>query len=234
MGSGVHVGGDVGGTFTDLVFMEGDGRIRASKIPSTPDDFSHAIIEGIADYLKSDCKKLHSIETVRHGTTVATNAILERKGARVGLLTTKGFRDVLEIRRVRLPVLYNIAWRKPDPLVRRHLRLEIEERMGAHGRVVVPLNEDSVHAALSTLKDKGVESLAICFLHSYGSPEHERAVGAMAREEFEFVSLSADILPELREYERTATAVVDAYVKPLVSRYLSKLTKSLEALSSGV
>ena len=156
MGSGVHVGGDVGGTFTDLVFMEGDGTIRASKIPSTPSDFSHAIIEGIADYLKADGKKSHSIETVGHGTTVATNAILEHKGAKVGLLTTKGFRDVLEIRRVRLPVLYNIAWRKPDPLVHRHLRLEVEERMGAHGRVVVPLNNDSAHTALLTLKEKGV------------------------------------------------------------------------------
>jgi N-methylhydantoinase A len=225
----LRVGADIGGTFTDIVFLDADSSVRTLKVLSTPDDFGRAIVDGVRGFLAGAGLAPESIGEIDHGTTVATNAILEKKGARVGLLTTRGFRDVLEIRRVRLPVLYDLTWQKPEPLVPRERRLEVSERVGPEGDVRVPVDLEAARAAMQTLKAKGVESLAVCFLHSYARPEHEQAVGTLARQYFPQVSLSSEVLPELREYERTASTVVDAYVKPVVSRYLGNLRANLDA-----
>ena len=227
----IRIGADIGGTFTDLVLVGADGAVRAAKVLSTPDAYAGAIISGLKSLLAEAGAKPNQVAEIDHATTVATNAILERKGATVGLLTTAGFRDVLEIRRVRMPVLYDLTWEKPPPLVPRERRLEVRERVAADGTVRQRLDPESARAAIARLKDKGVESVAICFLHSYASPEHERAVGELAGEAFEFVSLSSDVLPEMREYERTATAVVDAYVKPMVQSYLRALRRKLDEMS---
>ncbi len=225
----IRVGADIGGTFTDLVFLGRDGAIRATKLLSTPEDFGRAILDGLRVQLEREGATPDAIHEIVHGTTVATNAILEHKGARVGLITTHGFRDVLEIRRVRLPVLYDITWRKPEPLVRRERRMEVDERVGPGGEVRKPLDEASARAAIAHLRELGCESVAVCFLHSYANPDHELAVGAMLEGAFPFVSLSCRVLPEVKEYERTATTVVDAYVKPVVSRYLDNLRANLDA-----
>jgi N-methylhydantoinase A len=226
----IRIGADIGGTFTDIVFLDGDGSVRTAKVSSTPDDYARAISEAVSNYIKAADASPSDVVEINHGTTVATNAILERKGARVGLLTTEGFRDVLEIRRVRLPVLYDLEWEKPPPLVPRELRHEVGERIGAGGVVRKPLDLDSVRAAIEALKSQGVESLAVCLLHSYANDAHERAIGELAAEAFGDVSLSCDVLPELREYERTATTVVDAYVKPVVRSYLGRLSEQLGSL----
>jgi len=225
----IRVGADIGGTFTDIVWLAPDGGFRAAKLLSTPDDFGRAILDGLRDVLARAGASPEIVGEIVHGTTVATNAILEQKGARVGLLTTKGFRDVLEIRRVRLPVLYDIQWRKPDPLVRRERRLEVDERIGPDGEMRRPLDVAGAREAIAQLKALGCESIAVCFLHSYANAEHERVVGELAARELPFVSLSCDVLPELKEYERTATTVVDAYVKPVVGRYLGGLRARLDA-----
>ena len=227
----LRVGADVGGTFTDLVYRGSDGSISVAKVLSTPDDYSRAILGSIE--AAGAVTGGGSISDLAHGTTVATNAILERKGARVGLITTRGFRDVLEIRRVRMPVLYNLKWEKPTPLVRRAMRREVDERVGAAGTVRRPLDLEEVRRTIDDLKKEGIEALAVCFPHSYANDEHERAVGEMAAEAFDFVSLSSDVLPEMREYERTSTTVVDAYVKPVVRQYLSRLEDGLRALGSA-
>ena len=227
-----RVGADIGGTFTDIVLLGADRSVSTLKMLSTPDDFGRAIVESVDDFLHGAQLPPAAIAEIDHGTTVATNAILEKKGARVGLLTTQGFRDVLEIRRVRLPVLYDLSWQKPEPLVPRERRLEVPERVGADGEVRTPLDLDAARLAIQALKEKGVESLAICFLHSYARPEHELTVARLAAEYFPEVSLSSAVLPEMREYERTASTVVDAYVKPVVSRYLQNLRTSLDR--SGV
>ena len=223
-----RVGADIGGTFTDIVLLGADRSVRTLKVLSTPDDFGRAIVEGVDSFLTGAKLPPEAIAEIDHGTTIATNAILEKKGARVGLLTTKGFRDVLDIRRVRLPVLYDLNWQKPEPLVPRERRLEVSERVGADGEVRAPLDLEAAREAMKALKAKGVESLAICFLHSYARPEHEQAVGKLAAEYFSQVSISSDVLPEMREYERTASTVVDAYVKPVVARYLQNLRASLD------
>jgi N-methylhydantoinase A len=223
----LRVGADIGGTFTDIVFLGDDGAVRAAKLLSTPDDYGRAILDGLAADRANTGPE--PIAEIVHGTTVATNAILEHKGAKVGLLTTRGFRDVLEIRRVRLPVLYDITWRKPEPLVRRERRLEVDERVGPGGDVRRPLDRADARAVIERLKALGCESVAVCFLHSYANAEHELAVGELLEREFPFVSLSCRVLPELKEYERTATTVVDAYVKPVVSRYLDNLRANLDA-----
>jgi N-methylhydantoinase A len=226
----IRVGADIGGTFTDLVILGTDRSVRTIKVLSTPDDFGRAVVASVQSFLARSEMPPAAVGEIDHGTTVATNAILEKKGARVGLLTTKGFRDVLEIRRVRLPVLYDLTWQKPEPIVPRERRLEVPERVGPDGEVRQPLDLDAARSAMEKLKGKGVEALAVCFLHSYARPEHEQAVGKLAAEYFAQVSLSCEVLPELREYERTASTVIDAYVKPVVSRYLQDLRANLDKL----
>lgn len=215
------VGVDTGGTFTDFVLYAG-GRMRVHKVLSTPADPARAILQGLAD-LGID----HDVDVVVHGSTVATNAVLEHTGARTGLITTAGFRDVLEIGRQNRPKLYDLRQRKPPPLVPRELRLEVTERLDERGGVLVPLDEASVRAAIDRLRAAGVESVAVSLLFSFANPEHERVVADAAERAGFFVSASHVVLPEFREYERTSTVVLNAYVGPLMSRYLARLEQSL-------
>ena len=220
-----RVGVDIGGTFTDLVLM-GDGVTLATrKALSTPPDYADGIVDGLRSILADTGVAPSAIAEVVHGTTVATNAVLEGRGARTALITTAGFRDVLELRRIRVPALYDLFWEKPAPLVPRRWRFEVEERVGPRGEVWRPLDEASLRCALEAVKRAEVESLAICLLHSYANPTHERRVAELAAEVLPdlYVSCSCDVLPEIREYERTSTTVVNAYVGPLIARYLRRI-----------
>ncbi|MBM3572485.1 MAG: hydantoinase/oxoprolinase family protein, partial [Alphaproteobacteria bacterium] len=228
-GRRLRVGVDIGGTFTDLVFVRADGLLDRRKRPSTPDDYARAVVEGIADYCAEIGATGEAVGDVVHATTVATNAILERRGARTGLLTTEGFRDVLELRRIRIPLSYDLGWKKPEPLVPRHLRLPVRERLDAQGQVLTPLDMGSVDAAIDTLAAARVEAVAVSLLHAYRDAAHERAIGDRLRQRLPgvHVSLSSDVLPELLEFERTSTTVVNSYVAPLIARYLERLRTAL-------
>jgi N-methylhydantoinase A len=227
--SKLRVGVDIGGTFTDLVVAWPDGRLDRRKVPSTPHDYAQAIVEGLRTYGAAEGLSLSEIDEIVHATTVATNAILERKGAKTALLATEGFRDVLELRRIRIPMSYDLGWEKPVPLVERALRFAIGERIGADGTVLRPLEEAGVHAAAAAIAAEGVEAVAVCFLHSYGSADHEQRAAAILRKHLPgvYISVSSEVLPEMREFERTSTTVVNAYVGPLIGRYLGTLRLSL-------
>ena len=228
-----RVGVDVGGTFTDVALLGDDGRMVARKVSSTPEDYSRGIAEGVAAAL-ADCGATPGdVTSVVHATTVATNTILEQKGARTGLITTRGFRDVLEMRRLRIPVMYDLQYEKPPPLVPRRLRREVDERLGPDGAVRRELDPASLDAAVADLRREGVEAAAVSLLHAYANPAHEREVAARLREAFPdglYVTCSSDILPEIREYERTSTAVVNAYIGPVVQRYMETLLDRLREL----
>ena len=198
-------------------------------MPSTPGDYSQAIVRAVKDFCADQKQRGSDIAEIVHATTVATNAILERSGARTALITTTGFRDVLELRRIRIPLSYDFEWQKPAPLVERALRFEVKERIDAKGSVRLPLDPASLEPIIATLKDDPVEAIAVCFLHSYRHPQHERLVGAVLRKCFPdvYVSLSCEVLPEIQEFERTSTTVVNAYVAPLISTYLQLLRKRL-------
>ncbi len=225
----VRVGVDVGGTFTDIVCIGQDGRVVMKKISSTVDNYGRAIAKGLEEIFAQAGWSGAAVREVVHGTTVVTNAILQQRGAKTALLTTRGFRDVLELRRVRVPEMYNLDWDKPPDLVERALRFEVDERMSARGEVLVPLDEASVRAVVPRLKAEGVESVAVCLLNAYADDRHERRVGAILREALPgaALTLSTDILREAKEYERTATAVINAYVLPLVDGYMEDLTREL-------
>ena len=218
---------DIGGTFTDLVAVDDDGRVFRGKSLTTPDDLAR----GIDDCLKGANVQVAGASFFVHGSTVTINAVLERKGARTGLITTKGFRDVYEIGRGNRPEGYNLFFKRPVPLVPRDLRLEVDERLYATGEVLTPLDEQSAAATIGALKKAGVESVAVCFLHAYANAAHEQRLGELLRQQFPevYVSLSHEILREFREYERTSTTVLNSYVGPLVSRYLVSLEKMLGA-----
>jgi N-methylhydantoinase A len=224
-----RLGVDVGGTFTDLVLVSPDGEARTRKVLSTSADYAEAIIAGTRDLLADAGLAPAAVGEVIHGTTVATNAILERRGARTGLITTAGFRDLLEIGRLRLARLYDLDFERPVPLVPRRLRLEVAERLDHTGRVLTPLDGAGAGAAIDRLVAEGVESIAVCLLHAYASPVHEQAVGALVRERAPGVALtlSSEILPEMREFERTSTTVTNAYVMPVMARYLGSLQREL-------
>jgi N-methylhydantoinase A len=217
-GERVLVGVDVGGTFTDFVTWVG-GRPRVHKRATTPEDQSRAIGAGLTELAVPPGADLV------HGTTTATNALLERRGARVALLTTEGFTDVLALGRQARRELYRLSPAEPAPLVPAALRLPVPERLAADGRVVRPLDEAAVRALGERLRAQAVESVAVVLLHSYRDPRHERRVAALLAELLPGVPVTAsvDVLPEYREYERTATTVVNAYVRPLVGRYLARL-----------
>src|SRR5947208_6902981 len=194
---------DIGGTFTDLVAVDDQGRIYRSKSLTTPDDLAR----GIDDCLKSANVDVTGASFFVHGSTITINAVLERKGARTGLITTKGFRDVYEIGRGNRPEGYNLFFKRPVPLVSRNLRMEVNERLYASGEPLQPLDVQSVMAAIGVLKSGAVESVAVCLLHSYANPIHEKRLGELLRQYFPeaYVSLSHEILREFREYERTST-----------------------------
>ncbi len=222
---------DIGGTFTDLLLMTERGEGWVLKLPSTPEDFSVAMIEGSMELLGRAGRPPAQVSSVLHGTTVATNAILEGKVPRTGLLTTRGFRDVLEIGRLRVPRLYDMQWQKPPPLVPRSLRLEVDERMDAAGRPLRVPRRDQVEAAVRTLMAAGVEAIAICLLHAYENPAHERLVKEWVRAAAPDtpVSSSHEVLPEIKEFERTSTTVVNAGLLPTVRGYLAGIVGRLAA-----
>jgi N-methylhydantoinase A len=219
------LGVDVGGTFTDFLLWE-RGHLRIFKRPSTPDDPGRAVLLGLDEMGASP------VEIV-HGSTVATNALLERKGARTALLTTRGFRDTIIIGRQARTELYNLYPHRPPPLVPDDLRLELDERVGANGEVLRPLDMNELEQALAIVCARGAESLAISLLFSFARPEHEQAAAQAARARGLFVSASHEVLPEYREYERTSTTAVNAYVSPLMARYLTRLEGSVRAKGAG-
>lgn len=232
MAQSYRVGIDVGGTFTDIVFLGDDGTIFTKKVPSTPEDYSRAIVAGLQEVFAEREFGGAAVEEAIHGATVATNAIIEHKGAKTGLITTKGFRDVLEIRRLRMPRLYDMDWEKPPPLVERYLRREVSERINYRGEVIRPLDVAEAHAAVQRLLSYGVESIAVCFINAYANPEHEQKVAAIIQAQSPNMCfcLSSDILPEVKEYERTSTTVINAYVRPVVEGYLKSLEEALLAI----
>ena len=224
-----RVGVDIGGTFTDIVFLGDDGQVLARKIASTPNDYSEAVLNGIKNGVVELGITSDLISEVSHGFTVATNAIIEQKGAKTALITTEGFRDILEFRRNRIPRLYDLDYEKPPPLVKRQFRLEVSERLNFQGEVLKPLNMDDVDRAVQYVLDNGVESVAVCLLHSYANPEHEQIIAQTLAEKAPGVNLtiSSELLPEMKEYERTSTTVINCYVRPVVESYLIRLTDGL-------
>ncbi|HEY2539436.1 MAG TPA: hydantoinase/oxoprolinase family protein, partial [Stellaceae bacterium] len=227
-----RIGVDVGGTFTDLVAVDDDGRAVLAKTPTTPADPSIGVLDGLkllAELLGLDLALLlAATERLVHGTTVATNALLERKGARVGLLTTEGHRDVIEMREGLKDDRYNLRLPPPEQLVPRR-RLGVRERLRADGRIETPLDRASLDRAIDVLKREQVEAAAVCYLHAYRDARHEQAT----RDAIEtampgiYVSLSSEVLPQIKEYERVSTTVVNAYVGPVLSRYLRQLERRL-------
>src|SRR5712671_2173252 len=234
MARSFRAGVDIGGTFTDIVLLGDRGERYTKKVSSTVDDYARAITEGLAELLAEIGGMASRIGELLHGTTVASNAILEHKGARTGLITTKGFRDVLEIRNRRMPRLYDMSWTKPPPLVERRLRVEVDERVNAQGGIDRPLDEASVEQAVRFLLDEGVEAIAVCLLHSYVNPSHEQRVKEIAVRVAPEITLciSAEVLPVINEYERTSTTVINAYVRPIVEHYLNRL--SAEVARTGI
>ncbi len=224
-----RIGVDIGGTFTDLVCQSSTGATVTRKVASTTHDYSIGIVRAMEGALDELGLGPVSVTEVIHGTTVATNAILEGRGARTALITTAGFRDVLELQRIRIPELYNLFYERPKPLVPRRLRFEVAERMGPAGAVWEPLDGESVRAAAERVARADVEAVAICLLHSYADPSHEQAVADAVRGALPdvFVTCSTEVLNELREYERMSTTVINAYVGPPVRRYLEQLRTRL-------
>ncbi|MEZ4517685.1 MAG: hydantoinase/oxoprolinase family protein [Chloroflexota bacterium] len=222
----LRLGIDTGGTFTDFIWVSETGDLEIHKEPSTPSDPSQAILRGL--------EKLHipTSAAIVHGSTVATNALLEQRGARTVLITTKGFGDVLEIGRQNRPDLYALVPIKPPTLIPAELRFEVNERVSSQGNVLVPLDKAELEQLLSTLKNRQIESVAVCLLFSFLVPDHEQQIREQLQlrqtgEDSIHISLSSDILPEYREYERTATTVINAYVAPLMTRYLNRLAEGV-------
>src|SRR5262252_2188723 len=222
-----QIGVDVGGTFTDLLALDPErGVFRVAKVLSTPEDQSIGFIAGLAE-LETD---LAAVAALVHGTTVATNAVLERKAARCGLITTAGFRDVLEVGRRTRPNPYGMIG-SFEALIPRDLRAEVPERIDAAGRVLTPLDEAAVRQEVHRLRERGAEALVIHFIHAYANPAHEQRCGEIAHEIWpnRFVTVGSDILREVREFERGSTAALNGYVQPIVSRYLGRLSQNLRS-----
>ncbi len=224
----MRVGIDVGGTFTDLfAYDEATGKTYSSKVLTTLDNQAIGVIQSVA----AGEIGLDAVDFLAHGTTTGTNALIERKGARCGLLTTRGFRDVLEIMRTDRRFGYDLSWEKPIPLVPRRLRMEVPERVLKDGTVEEPLDEDGARAVIASLLEAGVEAIAIALLHSYANPAHEQRLRELVAEAdgSVAVSISSEVNAEYREYERTNTTVVDAYIKPVMVRYIDRLVSELES-----
>jgi len=227
------IGIDTGGTFTDVVLADiATGEYRYHKLPTTTDDPAKAILQGIAEIVEFAGAKCEQVEFVVLGTTLATNAVLEGKTARTGMLTTKGFRDVLELARQRRPHYFNLDIAKPVPPAARDARLEIDERVDCSGEVVVPLNEDQVRSAVQSLQAQGVEAVAICFMHAYANADHERRARAALQEAAPgiYICASHEVLAEFREFERFATTAVNASLMPIMDRYLERFEQGVRDL----
>ncbi|UCG31990.1 MAG: hydantoinase/oxoprolinase family protein [Phycisphaerales bacterium] len=227
-----RIGVDIGGTFTDLYQWDGRG-VRVCKVPSTDPDFAGGVMSGLRA-LAEQCEggRLEAGHTVVHGSTVATNALLTRRGARIGLVATKGFRDVLHIGRQNRPELYNLHVRRPPPIVQCEDCYEVDERVGADGTVVIPLDVASARRVLETIAESGVDSVAVCLLFSFLNPRHEQAIAELAAEMGLSVTLSSELLPEFREYERTSTTAVNAYVKPVARDHYERIEGECRGLGT--
>jgi N-methylhydantoinase A len=227
------IGVDVGGTYTDLVATDETGRTVFAKSPSTPSDQSIGVMAGLDELARrlnvTRADMLANTDRLVHGTTVATNALLERKGAKVALLTTEGHRDVIEMREGLKPDRYDLRTPPPEPLVPRERRLGVRERLKADGRVSIPLDAASLSKAIAAVKSSGATSVAVCFLHSYLNPAHELAAVEQLAKELPGINISrsSDVLPQIKEYERVSTTIVNAYVEPIVRRYLTNLEQRL-------
>jgi len=227
------LGCDIGGTFTDFVLVNDEtGEFQINKCLTTPADPSDAVEEGIRGLLERIPGFMPKIGEIIHGTTLVINAIIERKGAKTALITTRGFRDVLELGREIRYDAYDIFAEYPEPLVPRSLRREVSERITADGRVIEKLDSEEVARVLSGLLDSGIESLAVCLINAYENPEHEVRIKEIVNEQAPdlFLSTSCEVLPQIREYERTSTTATNAYVKPITAKYLAKLSSRLESL----
>jgi len=228
----MRVASDIGGTFTDLVYLdESTGRMGVSKASTTPRNFA----EGVVETIQRAKLTLSETSFFVHGSTIVINALTEKKGAKTGLITTKGFRDVLEITRANRPDLYNMYYTKPKPFVPRQFRLEVKERVNYKGEELEPLNVEDVRKAVDYLKNEGIEAIAVCLLHSYANPSHEKQCGEIIRKMAPEipVTLSCEITQEWREYERTNTAVLNSYVLPTAQFYLDNLESNLSDMGMG-
>ncbi|HPC66612.1 MAG TPA: hydantoinase/oxoprolinase family protein [Syntrophorhabdaceae bacterium] len=228
-----RLGCDIGGTFTDFVLLDDEtGEIKTGKCLTTPRDPSDAVEEGIRALEKTTPDFVGKLDELIHGTTLVINSIIERKGARTGLITTKGFRDILEIGREIRYAPYDIFAEFPKPLVPRRYRVEVDERIRSDGTILKPLDHEDARRAVKSLIDMGVESIAVCLINSFENPVHEKMVEEIIKEEAPWVSTSISyrVLPQIKEYERTSTTVTNAYVKPLTGRYLSKLSDRLASI----
>lgn len=227
----MRVATDIGGTFTDLVSVDEQGRISIAKSHTTPPHFE----QGVIDVIQKSGIDPKQIEAFIHGTTVIINALTERKGAKTALITTKGFRDVLEIGRGNRPDLYNVRYQKPTPFVPRYLRQEVEERLNYKGEVLTPLNKEQIKAAVDYFKKEKVEAIAVSYLHAYANPLHEQETVAMIQELWPEVAVTASyqVTKEWREYERTSTCVLNSYVKPIASLYVDRLDERLSDIGAG-
>jgi N-methylhydantoinase A/oxoprolinase/acetone carboxylase beta subunit len=227
---GFRVGFDIGGTFTDFVLHdEQSGALHTYKTLTTPDDPTRAVIEGLDVLLARVDASYSDLSLAIHGTTLITNALIERKGARTALITTCGHRDVLEMAREMRYDIYDLLLVNPEPLVPRPLRLEVSARMDGQGREVRPIDEAELHELATFLEANPVEAVAICLLHAYRNARHEQQIAAFLRARLPYLalSLSAEVAPEIREYERMSTTVANAYVQPLAQRYLLALETQL-------
>ena len=224
---------DIGGTFTDFTLHDTvTGELKVHKALTSPDDPSRALIQGLREFLKEVGASTEDLRLIVHSTTLATNSIIERKGAKTALLTTKGFRDILEFGRERIYDMHDLHARFPDPLVPRSRRVEVSERTDRDGGVLTPLDLDGAVEAIQELADRGVESVAVSLLHAYRNPAHERTLKDVVENRYPDlrVSLSSDVAPVINEYERTSTVAADAYIKPAVSRYISGVERDLTEL----
>ncbi len=228
-----RIGTDIGGTFTDLILASEDGsRFHVGKVLTTPDAPERAVVEGVASVLAAAGVPAAAVTHVLHGTTLFTNALIERSGARTALVTTRGFRDAVEIAREHRYDMYDLYMQRPRPLAPRHLRFELDERVLADGSVRVPLDPGEVRRLAGRLAAEGVEAVAVCLLHAYRNPAHEQLAGGILREALPgvAVTLSSELVPEIREYERTSTTLANVYVQRLAERYLGRLRDRLREI----
>lgn len=227
-----RLGVDIGGTFTDIVMISGEGTVYSKKLLSTPADYSAAIEDGVSTLCADLGIDAHRVSEFVHATTIATNTIIERKGVKVALVTTAGFRDVLELARFRAPRPYDVQFRKPEPLVPRQLRFEVQERVAADGSIVRPLDMTALEEIACALEAAGVRALAICFINSCANNAHEAAAAAFFARRLPRVSVTAStaLLPQLGEFERTSSTVINAYIRPVVKKYVDSLEERLKSL----